>query len=72
MEVELVDREGREMHAEGVALSHNCEFGNGSNASMKWEFAIPSQSSKIGWGEDQDGWRTDHFTRMRRALRAVR
>jgi hypothetical protein len=72
MEVELFDREGRSMEAEGVALSHNCEFGNGSNASMKWEFSRPNESSTIGWGEDQDGWRTDHFSRMRRALRAVR
>jgi hypothetical protein len=27
---------------------------------------------KIGWGEDQDGWRLDHFAKMMRALRATR
>jgi hypothetical protein len=27
---------------------------------------------KIGWGEDQDGWRLDHFAKMTRALRATR
>ncbi len=66
MEVELVDRAGRTMQAEGVALSHMCEHGAGSNASMRWEY-----DGRIGWGEDQDGWRVDHFARMRRALRAA-
>jgi hypothetical protein len=66
MEVALVDRDGRSMNAEGVAMSHNCEHGSGSNASMRWEF-----DGKLGWGEDQDGWRTEHFARMRRALRSV-
>jgi hypothetical protein len=65
MEVDLVDVRGRSMQAEGVALSHMCEHGAGSNASMRWEY-----EGKIGWGEDQDGWRIDHFARMRRALRA--
>jgi hypothetical protein len=66
MEVELVDVLGRTMQAEGVAMSHMSEFANGSNALMRWEF-----DGKLGWGEDQDGWRTDHFARMRRALRSV-
>ena len=65
MEVELTDRRGRTMQAEGVALSHMCEHGAGSNASMRWEY-----DGKIGWGEDQDGWQVDHFARMRRALRS--
>jgi hypothetical protein len=71
MEVELVDREGRTMQAEGITTSHQCEHGNGSNAAMRWEFLLDDGSTKLGWGEDQDGWRTDHFTRMRRALRAT-
>ncbi|MDO8362404.1 MAG: hypothetical protein Q7V88_05870 [Actinomycetota bacterium] len=65
MEVLLVDERGRTMEAEGVALSHMCEHAAGSNASMRWEF-----DGKVGWGEDQDGWRVDHFARMRRALRS--
>jgi hypothetical protein len=65
MQVELVDLEGRTMEAEGVAVSHMCEHGAGSNASMRWEY-----DGQIGWGEDQDGWRVDHFARMRRALRS--
>jgi hypothetical protein len=34
---------------------------------MRWEY-----DGKIGWGEDQDGWRVDHFQKMMRALRATR
>jgi len=64
MEVRLVDQEGRNMEAEGVAVSHMCEHGTGSNALMRWEF-----DGKTGWGEDQDGWRVEHFTRMLNALR---
>jgi len=67
MEVVAVDVTGRSMEAEGVAVSHMCEHGTGSNASMRWEL-----DGRIGWGEDQDGWRLDHFRRMREALRAVR
>ncbi len=67
MEVELVDQAGRTMQAEGFALSHMCENGGGSNALMRWEY-----DGKIGWGEDQDGWRVDHFQKMLRALRATR
>ncbi len=70
MEVDLVDREGRTMQAEGVALSHNCEHGNGANAFMRWDLVLPDGRSRTGWGEDQDGWRTDHFARMLRALRS--
>jgi len=57
------------MDAEGVALSYNCEHGNGSNAFMRWDFTSSGGVAKTGWGEDQDGWRTDHFARMLRALR---
>ena len=71
MEVDLVDVNGRTMQAEGIALSHNCEHGNGSNASMRWELMSPGHSTRMGWGEDQDGWRTDHFARMLRALRCA-
>jgi hypothetical protein len=66
MQVRLVDLTGRSMEAEGVATSHMCEQGAGSNAAMRWEY-----DGKLGWGEDQDGWRLDHFRRMRAALRAV-
>ncbi len=67
MDVRLVDETGRSMEAEGFAVSHMCEHGSGANALMRWEF-----DGQIGWGEDQDGWRVDHFTRMHDALRAVR
>jgi hypothetical protein len=67
MQVELVDVAGRRMEAEGFAVSHMCENGAGSNALMRWEY-----DGKIGWGEDQDGWRLDHFQKMLRALRATR
>jgi hypothetical protein len=67
MEVELVDETGRSMEAEGFSVSHVCEHGAGTNALMRWEFA-----GEIGWGEDQDGWKQEHFRRMVDALRAVR
>jgi hypothetical protein len=67
MEVDLVDRGGRTMQAEGFSVAHMCESGGGSNALMRWEM-----DGRIGWGEDQDGWRVDHFQKMRDALRAVR
>lgn len=67
MEVELVDEDGRNMEAEGFSVSHMCEHGAGSNALMRWELA-----GRIGWGEDQDGWKPEHFRRMVDALRAVR
>lgn len=65
MEVELVDLMGREMRAEGHAVSRMSEAGYGTNQLMRWEF-----DGKIGWGEDQDVWRGDHFERMLRALKA--
>ncbi|MFD5810254.1 DUF7065 domain-containing protein [Rhodococcus aetherivorans] len=64
MEVQLVDVTGRTMDAEGFAVSHMCEHGTGANALMRWEF-----DGKIGWGEDQDGWKPDHFAELMRALR---
>ena len=67
MEVLLVDQEGRSMEAEGFSVSHMCEHGGGSNALMRWEY-----EGKIGWGEDQDGWKGDHFRRIVQALRDVR
>jgi hypothetical protein len=65
-EVLLVDHEGREMRAEGVAISRMCEFGLGANSLMKWWF-----DGQVGWGEDQDDWRGDHFARMLQALRGA-
>ena len=67
MEALLVDQEGRSMEAEGFSVSHMCEHGGGSNALMRWEY-----EGKIGWGEDQDGWKGDHFRRIVQALRDVR
>jgi hypothetical protein len=67
MQVELVDRDGRTMEAEGFSVSHMCENAGGSNALMRWEM-----DGQIGWGEDQDGWRVEHFQKMRDALRATR
>ena len=67
MEVELVGVTGRTMQAEGLAVSHMSENASGANALMRWEY-----DGKIGWGEDQDGWRLDHFQKMLRSLRATR
>jgi len=67
MEVDMTDESGRTMQAEGFSVSHMCENAAGSNALMRWEY-----EGQIGWGEDQDGWRPDHFAAMLRALRATR
>ncbi|MGE0878575.1 MAG: hypothetical protein AB7L13_17845 [Acidimicrobiia bacterium] len=67
MEVVMVDELGRTMEAEGFSVAHMCENGAGSNALMRWEY-----DGKIGWGEDQDGWRPNHFSRLIDALRAPR
>jgi hypothetical protein len=66
MEVDMTDVTGRSMQAEGFAVSHMCENAAGSNALMRWEY-----DGRIGWGEDQDGWRPDHFTKMLGALRST-
>jgi hypothetical protein len=66
MLVDLADVTGRTMQAEGFTVSHMCEQQAGSNALMRWEY-----DGQIGWGEDQDGWRPDHFRQMLRALRAT-
>jgi N-acyl-D-aspartate/D-glutamate deacylase len=66
MQVELTDVTGRTMEAEGFAVSHMCEHGAGSNALMRWDY-----DGKVGWGEDQDSWRPDHFRKMLSALRAT-
>ena len=55
------------MEAEGFSVSHMCEHGAGTNALMRWELA-----GRIGWGEDQDGWKPEHFRRVVEALRAIR
>lgn len=67
MLVDLADRSGRTMQAEGFSVSHMCEQAAGSNVLMRWEF-----DGRIGWGEDQDGWKPGHFRRMLAALRATR
>ena len=67
MEVLLVDESGRSMEAEGHALSHMSEHGTGANALFRWDF-----DGQVGWGEDQDGWQFDHFSRMLGALRSIR
>ncbi|MGE0387124.1 MAG: hypothetical protein AB7Q97_20570 [Gammaproteobacteria bacterium] len=67
MQVEVVDHLGRTMQAEGFAVSRMSETGYGTNALMRWEF-----DGKVGWGEDQDVWRPDHFVRMVDALRSTR
>lgn len=67
MQVELVDRTGRSMQAEGFAVSSMSEDHAGGNALMRWEY-----EGKIGWGEDQDRWKLDHFQKLLGALRAVR
>ena len=66
MMVELVDREGRTMTAEGQSVSRMSEGGYGLNQLMRWEM-----DGKIGWGEDQDVWVGDHYSRMLDALRAT-
>jgi len=67
MQVEVSDVTGRSMEAEGFAVSYMCEGGAGANALMRWEY-----DGQVGWGEDQDGWRVDHFQKMVRALRTAR
>ena len=67
MLVEACDVTGRKLRAEGSAVSYMCEEGARINALMRWEYA-----GQVGWGEDQDRWRVDHFTAMLAALRATR
>ena len=67
MEVELVDRSDRTMRVEGMAVSRIAERGAGGHSLMRWDFDGP-----IGWGEDQDVWRPDHFADLLAALRAMR
>ena len=67
MLVDVTDRRGRSLEAEGFAVSAMSESGAGANALMRWEY-----DGKVGWGEDQDGWRVDHFAKLMRAMRAVR
>lgn len=67
MEVELADRDGRTMRVEGMAMSRIAERGAGGHSLMRWDM-----DGRIGWGEDQDVWRPDHFADLLAALRAVR
>ena len=67
MQVALVDQLGRSMTAEGMAVSQMSEAGYGTNQLMRWDF-----DGQVGWGEDQDVWKPDHFTRMVDALRACK
>ena len=67
IDAELVDVTGRSMSVEGSAIAHMCEHGAGAHALMRWEF-----EGRIGWGEDQDVWRANHFAEMLEALRQVR
>lgn len=67
MEVELVDRDGRTMRVEGTAVSRIAESWGGGHSLMRWDF-----DGTIGWGEDQDVWRPDHFADLLAALREVR
>jgi hypothetical protein len=67
MQVDVTDVTGRRLEAEGFSVSHMCEHQGGSNALMRWEY-----EGRIGWGEDQDGWRLPHFRQMLEALRATR
>jgi hypothetical protein len=67
MEVLCVDRTGRTLEAEGHAISRISEGGVGQNALFRWEM-----DGHVGWGEDQDIWRPDHFAKMLGALRAAR
>ena len=30
---------------------------------------LTDADGQVGWGEDQDGWRTDHFVKMLQAMR---
>lgn len=66
MDLDLVDRAGRTMKAEGFAMSHQTGGGAGSNALMRWEY-----DGMVGWGEDQDVWSVPHFQKMLRAMRTV-
>lgn len=65
--VEAVDTTGRELRAEGHAMSRAPSKTGGANALFRWFF-----DGEIGWGEDQDGWRSDHWQDLLRALHATR
>ena len=70
MQVELTDNLGREMVAEGMAVSRMSEAGYGTNQLMRWDY-----DGKIGWGEDQDCWhprKWRQFLADERAARAGR
>ena len=67
IEAEVCDRDGRKMRAEGSAVSRIAEKHGGGHSLIRWEF-----DGHIGWGEDQDVWRPDHFADLRAALAEVR
>ena len=47
--------------------SRIAERWGGGHSLMRWEM-----DGRIGWGEDQDVWKPEHFAAMREALQAVR
>ena len=67
MEVLLTDVTGRSAEVEGFSVAHMSEHGTSSNALFRWEM-----DGKVAWGEDQDGWKPDHWRKMMSALRQVR
>lgn len=67
MEVFLTDVTGRTAEVEGFSVSHMCENGTGSNALFRWEM-----DGRTMWGEDQDGWKPDHWKKLMAALRETR
>ena len=67
LEIEAADRAGRSMRIEGAAVSRIAERWGGGHSLMRWEM-----DGRIGWGEDQDVWKPEHFAAMREALQAVR
>ena len=66
MLLSLHDQDGRSMEVEGFSVSAFSENGHSVYQLMRWEF-----DGKIGWGEDQDIWNPEHFTRVLDALRAI-
>lgn len=67
MLVDAIDTEGRKLEAEGFAVSRSPSQNGGANALFRWFF-----DGKIAWGEDQDGWRRDHWEDLLRELHAIR
>lgn len=64
LEVDLTDRDGRTMAAEGHATSRISDGHAGAHSLMCWDLG-----GATGWGEDQDVWQPGHFAAMAAALR---